>query len=82
MRDARIKMKDGRQLFGPIWVFNPQAGFLSLAGEAADYGNLNFNDIESAEQIIRINPNGTEESINLLTRAAQEGWKEADHDNQ
>jgi hypothetical protein len=40
MHDTLIKMKDGREFCGPIWLWRPQYGYLTLAGEGAD---VNFN---------------------------------------
>jgi hypothetical protein len=78
MHDVSVKMKDNRELHGPLWAFKPHEGFMSLAGE--DASDLDFNDIAHAEQTVRSGPNGETKVIDLLERARNEGWKGADRD--
>jgi len=51
MHDTLIKMKDGRTFCGPIWLWRPQYGYLTLSGEgwAANFNHpIQFSEMESA----------------------------------
>lgn len=50
MHSTIVKMKDGRELKGPIWNFRPQDGYIEIAGvmEDGELLRLEIADIESA----------------------------------
>lgn len=62
MRDALVKMRDGRVFCGPLWAFNVPSGYLTIPSETTDL--LYFRDILSA----------TKDGEDLLERARRWGW--------
>jgi hypothetical protein len=72
MHQARIRLKDGTTLFGAIWMWRPQEGYLELSGNEAR--KIHFDDIaEAIEYGQRTNVN-TVKDVDLLERARNEGW--------
>jgi len=72
MHDARIVLKTGEEIVGPVWSFNVQEGYLAIAG---DMRKLYFRDIESAMNFGQRTHPGVIEDVDLLERAKQEGWE-------
>jgi hypothetical protein len=72
MHDVIVKMKDGRDLQGPLWLWRPKEGFIELAGE--DLMVLKLRDIESAvEKGVQVTIRRFED-VDLLKKAREEGW--------
>ena len=81
MHDTRVVMKDGRVFEGPIWLFRPERGFMTLVLDPSHYDyevpeKLYFRDMKSAvteNQRVRIGEAGIGDQ-DELKRARQGGW--------
>jgi hypothetical protein len=73
MHDAKVKMKDGREFFGPVWSFMAIDGYMTIPSECPD--NLYFRDMESAVQLGGRETVATVgQDIDLLALARKQGW--------
>lgn len=82
MHDTRVKMKDGTVHCGPIYMFRPEEGWMSLMLNDRDYPDgdmpdrLYFRDMESAvteNQRGRVGKPGIGDE-DELERARHQGW--------
>ena len=79
MHDTTVKMKDGRVFVGPIYMFRPEDGYLSLILDPEHYDyevpdRLYFRDMESAttkNQRVTISKITT---VDEIERARRQGW--------
>jgi hypothetical protein len=76
MIDTVVVMKNGDIWCGPIWTYNPEEGWLHLAGDSIDAGpdKLYFRDMESCitkNKRINISTYG---DVDELEEAKKNGW--------
>jgi len=79
MHDTRVEMVDGRVFIGPIYLFRPELGFMTLIIDPSHYDyevpeKFFFRDMRSAtteNQRITISRTSTEDE---LQRARKQGW--------
>ena len=73
MHDVVVRMKDGRELRGPLYLWRPVAGFFSIVvdGEQTQIG---LADVETAVQLEQRMSATTIEDVDLVARARREGW--------
>lgn len=81
MHDTLVKMKDGTVHCGPIYMFRPEEGWMTLMLNDLDYPNgdmpdkLYFRDMESAvTENERVNINQVGIDCDELQRARDQGW--------
>lgn len=73
MHDVTVRMKDGQQFEGPLWIWRPLEGWFELAGQDQRFY---LKDVESAmESGVRTSRTKVED-VDLLHRARQDGWVE------
>lgn len=73
MHDTRVVLKDGRVLCGPIWLFRPAEGYLTLVGNDPETP-IYFRDcvsVTTGNQRVSISKIETEDE---LERARKDGW--------
>lgn len=77
MHITTVTMKDGRVFEGPIWVFRPVDGWLTLScDDAPDI--IYLRDIESAiTEHERISVSLTNVRVDELEQARKYGWDDA-----
>jgi len=77
MHNARVVLKDGTVLYGPIWIWRPKDGWFTIIDPTAIHGTeikIRLVDVESGVQ------HGDRWTANMigdrdvLARARQEGW--------
>jgi hypothetical protein len=81
MHDTRVELKDGRVFCGPIWMFRPEEGFMTLILDPSHYDyeipeKLYFRDMVSAvtkDQRGRHNAPGIGPE-DEISRARHQGW--------
>lgn len=75
MHDCVVVMKDGTKYCGPIWVFRPEEGYLTLAGDNPGPDvKLYFRDMVSAvteDERVSVGVTADEDEI---ARARKQGW--------
>lgn len=80
MHDTKVVMKDGTLHIGPIYLFRPEEGFMTLVLNEKDYPEgqmperLFFRDMASAtteNQRVTVSRTSTEDE---LQRARESGW--------
>jgi hypothetical protein len=77
MHDAIVRMRDGREIVGPVWAFNPAGGYLTIPSQTVEL--LYFRDMVSAVQKGgRDTAESVGEDIDLLERARRWGWSETE----
>ena len=81
MHDTRVEMKDGQVHHGPIWMFRPKEGYLTLMLNDRDYPDgdmperLFFRDMHSAvTENERVNISQVGVDCDELQRALEQGW--------
>jgi hypothetical protein len=81
MKDTTIKLKDGRTFSGPIWLFRPELGFMTLIGLKEKFF---FKDMLSATtegERISINKIGTQDEIDRARKYLKDARKFKWHDS-
>lgn len=81
MHNTRVEMKDGRVFEGPIYIFRPELGFMTLILDETHYGyeipeKLYFRDMASA---VTENQRGRHNAPGIgpedeISRARHQGW--------
>lgn len=69
MITAYVKMKDGREIVGPIWVFNAIHGYMTIPSQTYDL--LYFREMALA---VERTEHETGLGVDLLERARKQGW--------
>jgi hypothetical protein len=75
MHDAKVTLKDGQVLVGPIWEWRPRDGWFSLAGFEDGPVEIQLANVAEAHEEERVGP-GRVERVDLLERAKKDGWKD------
>ncbi len=78
MHDTKLKLKSGKEIWGPIWCWRPKEGYLEITNnETGKCDTIRFSDIEEGTEYgqrvtIRSPPEG--EDVDVLARAKEDGW--------
>lgn len=81
MHNTTVKLKDGRILVAPLWLFKPEQGFLCLQGSDE---RLCFNNILSATtegERIGYGKVGTQDEVERAKKYLQDARKYKWHDS-
>lgn len=75
MHDVIVKMKDGRDLSGPLYMWRPLDGYFSIVLDG-EPGRIELADVASAVQLEQRTSTTTVENVDLLERARRDGWRQ------
>ena len=73
MHDCLVKMKDGRRFCGPIWVFRPKEGYLSIPSDETAPEKIFLRDVRTAVTRVRTT-HGVESDRDVILVARKRGW--------
>lgn len=76
MHAAKVKMKDGRSYYGPIYMWRPKEGWFSIpSDDTPGSERIELSEVESAINYgIRTRVDRIED-VDLLELARKEGWE-------
>jgi hypothetical protein len=74
MHDARVVLKDGTVLFGPIWIWRPKEGWFTIIAGSAGETTVRLAHVESGVQRGERWTANMIDDRDVLARARQEGW--------
>jgi hypothetical protein len=76
MHDARVVLKDGTRICGPIWEWRPEEGYFTVVdSEGGPLITVQLDNCVSAVQCgTRISATQVNIDVDLLERARKERW--------
>jgi hypothetical protein len=72
MRNANVKLKDGREYCSPLWEWKPNEGWFSLVGEELIVVQL--AEVETATEMQWQYAAVGYELVDLVEKAKTQGW--------
>ena len=75
MHNVKVKMKDGREYFGPLYEWRPLEGWFSIpSDDSPGSERIELSDVAVAVNYGIRTTKDKVEDVDLLRRAVNEGW--------